>query len=77
MKRHTIIASPTKVDDGSFGEEPMEDPEDDHVELSEEELFTRLTDALVEDAPFSTSTSAPAPRTKLERRVRSLTFERN
>lgn len=68
---------PTEIKDGSAREEPMEDPADDSVEPTEEELFTGLTEALTEDASFFTFTYVMASRVELERQVDSLTFERD
>lgn len=65
------------IEDGSSGEERMEDPVDDPVGSAKEELFIRLTDALARDAPFSASTSIVASRAELKRQVRSLIFERD
>lgn len=55
----------------------MEDLEGDHVELTEDELFTGLTEALVRDAPLFASTLTTTLRFELDRQVRSLTFERD
>lgn len=73
----SAIKGPIEIEDVSSGEEPMEDPADGFVELTKEGLLIGLTKALAEDAPFSASTSATAPRAELECRVHSLTFERD
>lgn len=64
-----VTEGPIEGDDGSSGEESMEDPNDDPVELTKDELFMGLTEALARDVTLTVPTFMAASRSELECRV--------